>query len=115
MFRHAFAAAVLLAPLSVVALSVIAYAGRAVATEAEAGNDGGEVSLLDRLKTGLRVKAPSDVRFVETVAQRVREGRLPAKVVDSAYLWSVSRGKKYPFPAFQYVIRLHAERLNVSL
>jgi hypothetical protein len=110
MFRHAFAAAVLLAPLS-----VVAHVGRAVAAEAEAGNDGGEVSLLDRLKTGLRVKAPSDVRFVEMVAQRVREGRLPAKVVDSTYLWSVSRGKKYPFPAFQHVIRLHAERLNVSL
>ena len=110
MFRHALVAAVLLAPLS-----VVAHVGRAVAAAAEAGNEGGEVSLLDRLKTGLRVKAPSDVRFVETVAQRVREGRLPAKVVDSAYLWSVSRGKKYPFPAFQHVIRLHAERLNVSL
>lgn len=108
MFRHTLVTAVLLAPLS-----VVAHVGRAVA--AEAGNDGGEVSLLDRLKTGLRVKAPSDVRFVETVAQRVREGRLPAKIVDSAYLWSVSRGKKYPFPAFQHVIRLHAERLNVSL
>ena len=110
MFRHALVAAVLLAPLS-----VVAHVGRAVAAAAEAGNEGGEVSLLDRLKTGLRVKAPSDVRFVETVAQRVREGRLPAKIVDSAYLWSVSRGKKYPFPAFQHVIRLHAERLNVSL
>ena len=110
MFRHALVAAVLLAPLS-----VVAHVGRAVAAESEAGNEGGEVSLLDRLKTGLRVKAPSDVRFVETVAQRVREGRLPAKIVDSAYLWSVSRGKKYPFPAFQHVIRLHAERLNVSL
>ncbi len=110
MFRHALVAAVLLAPLS-----VVAHVGRAVAAEAVAGNDGGEVSLLDRIKTGLRVKAPSDVRFVETVAQRVREGRLPAKIVDSAYLWSVSRGKKYPVPAFQHVIRLHAERLNVSL
>jgi hypothetical protein len=110
MFRHALVAAVLLAPLS-----VVAHVGRAVAAEAEAGNEGGEVSLLDRLKTGLRVKAPRDVLFVETVAQRVREGRLPAKIVDSAYLWSVSRGKKYPFPAFQHVIRLHAERLNVSL
>ena len=110
MFRHAFAVAVLLAPLS-----VVAHVGRAVAAEAQAGNDGGEVSLLDRLKTGLRVKAPRDVRFVETVAQRVREGRLPAKIVDSTYLWSVSRGKKYPFPAFEHVIRLQAERLNVSL
>jgi hypothetical protein len=110
MFRHAFAVAVLLAPLS-----VVAHVGRAVAAEAQTGNDGGEVSLLDRLKTGLRVKAPRDVRFVETVAQRVREGRLPAKIVDSTYLWSVSRGKKYPFPAFEHVIRLQAERLNVSL
>jgi hypothetical protein len=46
---------------------------------------------------------------------RVREGRLPAKLVDSSYIWAIQRGKKYPFPAFEHVIRLQAERLNVPL
>lgn len=110
MARHAFAAAALLAVLSWLDPAVLA-----AGPESVPGNDGGEVSLVDRLKTGLRVKDPRDVRFVELIAQRVREGRLPAKIVDSTYLWAVSRGKKYPFPAFEHVIRLQAERLNVSL
>jgi len=76
---------------------------------------GGVASLADRLKTGLRVKAPRDVAFVETVAERVREGRLPEKLVDSTYLWAVRRGKKYPFPAFEHVIRLQADKLGVPL
>lgn len=76
---------------------------------------GGVASLADRLKTGLRVKAPRDVAFVETVAERVQEGRLPEKLVDSTYLWAVRRGKKYPFPAFEHVIRLQAGKLGVPL
>lgn len=76
---------------------------------------GGVATLADRLKTGLRVKAPRDVQFVETVAERVREGRLPEKLVDSTYLWAVRRGKKYPFPAFEHVIRLQADKLGVPL
>ena len=76
---------------------------------------GGVASLAERLKTGLRVKAPRDVAFVETVAERVREGRLPEKLVDSTYLWAVRRGKKYPFPAFEHVIRLQADKLGVPL
>ena len=76
---------------------------------------GGVASLADRLKTGLRVKAPRDVAFVDLVAERVQEGRLPEKLVDSTYLWAVRRGRKYPFPAFEHVIRLQADRLGVSL
>jgi hypothetical protein len=73
------------------------------------------VGLEDRLKNGLRVRAPRDVKFIQTVTARVREGRLPEKLVDSTYLWAVSRGKKYPFPAFEHVIRLQAEKLAVPL
>ena len=76
---------------------------------------GNVASLADRLKTGLRVKAPRDVAFVEMIAERVREGRLPEKLVDSTYLWAIRRGKKYPFPAFEHVIRLQAEKLGVPL
>lgn len=71
--------------------------------------------LAERLTTGLRVKAPADVAFCERVAQAVREGRLPVQVVDSTYTWALSRGKKYPFPAFQHVITLQAAELGVRL
>jgi hypothetical protein len=55
------------------------------------------------------------VAFCEQVAERVREGRLPAQVVDATYTWAIGRGKKYPFPAFQHVIRIKAAKLGVPL
>jgi hypothetical protein len=71
--------------------------------------------LAERLATGLRVKAPADVAFCDQVADLVREGKLPAEVVDATYTWALGRGKKYPFPAFQHVIRLKAAKLGVTL
>lgn len=72
-------------------------------------------SLEERLKAGLRVRAPRDAMFLDTVARRVREGSLPGHLVDSTYLWAVRRGRKHPFPAFEHVIRLQAGTLGVPL
>ena len=71
--------------------------------------------LTDRLTTGLRVRDPDDVAFCERVAWLVRQGRLPAGLVDSTYTWAIERGRKHPFPAFEHVIRLQAAKLGVSL
>jgi len=76
---------------------------------------GGNVDLADRLATGLRVRAAADVDFCERVAGLVRAGRLPAELVDSTYTWAIGRGRKYPFPAFEHVIRLQAAKLGVRL
>ena len=103
------------AVLVVAAIWLVGAAGACRADTPAAGAEEGVASLESRLKTGLRVKAPQDVQFVETVVERVREGRLPEKLVDSTYLWAVRRGKKYPFPAFEHVIRLQAAKLNVPL
>jgi hypothetical protein len=96
------------------ALCLISPAGLGHAESPEMER-GGIAALEDRLKTGLRVQAPRDVKFIETVASKVRDGRLPEKLVDSTYLWAVRRGKKYPFPAFEHVIRLQAGTLGVPL
>ena len=88
---------------------------RAVPADVPTPPVSGVTALEDRLKSGLRVRAPRETRFIETVAVRVREGRLPAKLVDSTYIWAIQRGRKYPFPAFEHVIRIQAERLNVPL
>lgn len=73
------------------------------------------VELAERLKTGLLVKDPRDVAFCEAVARSVNEGRMPAKVVDSTYLWAVQRGRRYPFPAFKEALRIKAAKLGVTL
>jgi hypothetical protein len=88
----------------------------AAASARAAERPGGSIAdLADRLATGLRVKAPADVAFCEQVADLVREGRLPVELVDSTYTWAIGRGRKYPFPAFEHVIRLKAAKLGLSL
>lgn len=92
----------------------LAAAGSAVA-EPPAAPRPAVIDLAERLKAGLRVQVPRDTAFCDLVAQLVHEGRLPGKVVDSTYLWAVSRGRKYPFPAFEQALRIKAAKLNVAL
>lgn len=93
---------------------VVAAAGTAAA-EPPASPRPAVVELAERLKAGLRVQVPRDTAFCDQVARLVYEGRLPGKVVDSTYLWAVSRGRKYPFPAFEQALRIKAAKLNVAL
>lgn len=73
------------------------------------------VSLESRLTTGLKARRPQDVEFVERVATMVAKGQLPAKVVDSTYLWAIRRRQAYPFPSFQRALRLQADRLGITI
>jgi hypothetical protein len=93
---------------------VVAVAGTAAA-EPPAAPRPAVIELAERLKAGLRVQVPRDTASCDLVAQLVHEGRLPGKVVDSTYLWAVSRGRKYPFPAFEQALRIKAAKLNVAL
>lgn len=76
---------------------------------------GRATSIEDRLKAGLRTRLPEEEAFVDRVAMLVRTGRLPAKLVDSTYIWAIERRKEYPFPAFEKALRLQAGKLGVRL
>jgi hypothetical protein len=104
--------------IALLALAIAGFASsRVFVAPAQAAEraPGSVADLAERLKTGLRVKAPVDAAFIDRVAQAVREGRLPEQVVDSTYTWAIARGKKYPFPAFEHVITLQAAKLGVAL
>ena len=101
--------------LLALALALAAPRARCAGTGVSETTPGGVAGMEERLTLGLRVQLPRDKAFCENVVRLVRQGRLPAKLVDSAYLWAVQRGRKYPFPAFQYVIRQQAARLGVDL
>ena len=75
----------------------------------------GVAALEDRLKSGLRVRTPRDIAYVEAVAALVRRGRLPAQIVDSSYLWAVNRGREHPFPAFRQSLQAQADQLGLRL
>ena len=72
-------------------------------------------SIEDRLTIGLKARRPEDVAWLERVAGMVREGRMPAKVVDSTYLWALRRRQAYPFPSFRRALELQADRLGIEI
>lgn len=88
---------------------------RIAARAGEPASVGSVLGLEDRLTTGLRVRRPEDAAFIKEVARLVRSGELPAKLVDSTYLWALNRQRKYPFPVFERALRIQADRLGVEL
>ena len=110
--RHLLLAASVAGMLSAPTLEIHARADDV----APATDDGKTaVTLESRLTTGLKARRPEDVEFVERVAELVRTGRLPAKVVDSTFLWAIRRRQSYPFPAFQKALRIQADRLGIDI
>ena len=99
--------------LLAVLLLGLAPAGAAPAVEPT--TPGTVTSLADRLKTGLRARRPEETEFIDEVAHLVRTGALPAKLVDSTYLWAIQRQRKYPYPLFERALRIQADRLGVGL
>jgi len=101
-----------------IALASCVAIGLVTAVGAAAGPAGAEehvAGLETRLKDGLRAQLHRDRAFCDRVAEAVRQGRLPVKVVDATFWWAVRRGREYPFPAFEHVLRLKASRLGVTL
>ena len=82
---------------------------------AEPTTVGKVTSLADRLKTGLKARRQEETEFLDEVAHLVRTGALPAKLVDSTYLWALQRQQKYPYPLFERALRIQADRLGVGL
>ena len=74
-----------------------------------------EVSLKDRLVTGLRAVRPEDVDFCERVATATQTGQLPLKLVDGTYLWAIGRGGDYPLPSFAKALDIQCRRLGLAL
>jgi hypothetical protein len=99
----------LLLAISILAIPI------AAARADEPAAAGRRTALEDRLKTGLRPRRPEEIGFIEDVAQLVRMGRLPEKIVDSTYLWAIQRQRKYPYPLFERALRIQADRLGVEL
>ncbi len=107
MFTKKMFSLLLLASTGMIPLAVIAAA--------ETPDDPRQqVSLEDRLVTGLRATRPDDVAYCERVAEATRTGALPAKLVDSTYLWAIGRQAKYPLPAFAQALSIQCRRLSID-
>jgi hypothetical protein len=80
------------------------------------------VSLRDRLVVGLQARLKPEVQFVESVADKVRTGHLPQRLVDETFIWARQRAsdrrtgrRRRPIIFFQPAMTVRAKRLNVVL
>jgi hypothetical protein len=72
------------------------------------------VELRDQLSFGLRVAFPEQQAFVDEVVAKVDSGELSRAMVNVVFVWSRKRNPRIPFPYFEAVLRLLAEKRGVT-
>ena len=72
------------------------------------------VELRDQLKFGLRVAFPEQEAFVNEVVAKVDSGELSRAMVNVVFVWARKRNPRIPFPYFETVMRLLAEKRGVT-
>lgn len=69
----------------------------------------------DRLQQ-LQPRLPEEQKFIADVIQLVEQGHLPEPVVNEAFFYSIQRyGGPMPFPYFERILRIQAERLKAQV
>lgn len=72
------------------------------------------VELKDQLRYGLRVAFPNQEAFINEVVTKVDSGELSRAMVNVVFVWARKRNPRIPFPYFESVLRLLAERRGVT-
>lgn len=72
------------------------------------------VELRDQLKFGLRVAFSEQEAFVNEVVAKVDNGELSRAMVNVVFVWARKRNPRIPFPYFETVLRLLAEKRGVT-
>ena len=72
-------------------------------------------TLGDQLKNGLRATRPYEIAYLDRVVALVENGDLPLALVQSTFQWARRRNPSYPFPYFQFALRLRAEKIGVTI
>lgn len=79
-----------------------------------------EVSLRDRLVSGLQARRPSELEFIDAVIDTVDRGELPERLVDRFFFWARHRtprsGKpRRPIVDFRAGLTAQAEKLGITI
>jgi hypothetical protein len=83
--------------------------------EAERMLDIDVVELRDQLVFGLRTFQPAQQQFIDLVIQKVESKEISRAMVNVVFVWARKRNPKVPYPYFEIVLRLLAERKGVVL
>ena len=74
-----------------------------------------QVTLKQQLEQGLKCRRPIEFAFVDHVAARVEQGKLPIKLVNICYDWSLKRSGFRPWVYFQRSLTELARREGFTL
>lgn len=83
--------------------------------EAERMLDINVVELRDQLVFGLRTFQPAQQQFIDLVIQKVESKEISRAMVNVVFVWARKRNPKVPYPYFEIVLRLLAERKGVVI
>lgn len=73
------------------------------------------VELRDQLVFGLRCNLPEQTQFIDQVIARVDSGELSRSMVNVVFVWAKKRNPRIPYPYFEIVLRMLAEKRGVTL
>ena len=68
-----------------------------------------------QLENGLRARRSVEFAFIQNVVRLVRNGRLPINVVKGSFHYARRRNLVIPYPYFERVMRLRAQKLGVAI
>ena len=70
-----------------------------------------------KIQAILKTRLPEEKEFVSKVLKLVREGKLPERVMETSYKWSLNKhpDSNYPFVYFERVLRIQANKLRIEL
>lgn len=71
------------------------------------------VELRDQLVFGLRTSLPAQQQFIDLVIQKVESKEISRAMVNVVFVWARKRNPRVPYPYFEIVLRLLAERKGV--
>ncbi|MBI2823893.1 MAG: hypothetical protein HYX69_04275 [Planctomycetia bacterium] len=74
-----------------------------------------QVTLKQQLEQGLKCRRPIEFQFVDRVAILVEQGKLPIKLVNICYDWSLKRSSSRPWVYFQRSLTELAKRQGFAL
>jgi len=74
-------------------------------------------NLRDQLEKGLRARLPREFEFIDRVIKLVEINVLPLELVKSTFQWARenAKNKRYPFPYFEYALRLRAKKIGIAI
>lgn len=101
MFRRHFLLGLLLAPLALISTKSL-HADQPIF----------DVEIMKKI---LRPPTPADSRFLERLVNKVKDGKVPADLVDSTLQWARKKYAKNRFEYFKQALILRAAQQGITL